>query len=195
MNNTQDEPNVEINTGEDPEAGVTDGEPIGGDLATQYLEALQRERASFINYKRRAEQERAGDAALVVAIRELGEPGDEPAWQREGARSMQHHREDHEQNRQRDVYRGTGCKARKTGCADCGGDHEANYRECENDSECEEQSGANRVSAGFPAIGEIGRCEWNQRKDTGSYDRQQSGSDSEPEERKTHAPDFTLSVS
>ena len=29
------------------------------DLAAQYLDALQRERASFINYRRRAEQERA----------------------------------------------------------------------------------------------------------------------------------------
>jgi molecular chaperone GrpE len=36
-----------------------DQEPETTDLAAQYLDALQRERASFINFRRRAEQERA----------------------------------------------------------------------------------------------------------------------------------------
>ena len=37
------------------------------DLAAEYLEALQRERASFINYKRRVEQERA-DTTQYAAV-------------------------------------------------------------------------------------------------------------------------------
>jgi molecular chaperone GrpE len=36
------------------------------DVAADYLDALQRERASFINYKRRVEQERS-DTALYAA--------------------------------------------------------------------------------------------------------------------------------
>lgn len=39
--------------------GAVTGEEQERDLAAEYLDALQRERASFINYKRRAEQERA----------------------------------------------------------------------------------------------------------------------------------------
>ena len=37
------------------------------DLAAQYLDALQRERASFINYRRRTEQERAEMAQYAAA--------------------------------------------------------------------------------------------------------------------------------
>lgn len=37
------------------------------DLATEYLEALQRERASFINYKRRTEQEKSETAQYAAA--------------------------------------------------------------------------------------------------------------------------------
>jgi len=41
--------------------------PAGRDLATEYLEALQRERASFINYRRRAEQEKTETAQYATA--------------------------------------------------------------------------------------------------------------------------------
>lgn len=37
------------------------------DLAAEYLDALQRERASFINYKRRTEQEKAETAQYAAA--------------------------------------------------------------------------------------------------------------------------------
>lgn len=54
----------DVNTGEEMEQ-----EPLASerDLAAEYLEALQRERASFINYKRRTEQERSDTATYAAA--------------------------------------------------------------------------------------------------------------------------------
>jgi molecular chaperone GrpE len=53
------EENVELNVGEDSGAVVTEEtQAQPGDLSAQYLDALQRERASFINYRRRVDQER-----------------------------------------------------------------------------------------------------------------------------------------
>lgn len=54
-------------------AGEANGEVANGeetqapDLAAQYLDALQRERASFINYRRRAEQERTETIQYAAA--------------------------------------------------------------------------------------------------------------------------------
>ena len=44
-----------------------DDAPATRDLAAEYLEALQRERASFINFRRRAEQERAETVQYATA--------------------------------------------------------------------------------------------------------------------------------
>src|SRR6476660_10327550 len=41
--------------------------PKSEDLAAQYLDALQRERASFINYRRRTEQERSEMAQYAAS--------------------------------------------------------------------------------------------------------------------------------
>jgi molecular chaperone GrpE len=49
-------------TGEPGEAGEA-----ARDLAAEYLEALQRERASFINFRRRAEQEKAETVQYATA--------------------------------------------------------------------------------------------------------------------------------
>lgn len=50
---------IEKNGGSEPTLSAEQPEEaMQGDLAAQYLEALQRERATFINYRRRAEQER-----------------------------------------------------------------------------------------------------------------------------------------
>jgi molecular chaperone GrpE len=56
----------ETSAGNGAESAIPDGvvseQSAGGaqrDLAAEYLDALQRERASFINYKRRTEQEKA----------------------------------------------------------------------------------------------------------------------------------------
>jgi molecular chaperone GrpE len=46
-------------TEETPGNGTAADEGQGRDLAAEYLEALQRERANFINFRRRSEQERA----------------------------------------------------------------------------------------------------------------------------------------
>ncbi|MBF6613651.1 MAG: nucleotide exchange factor GrpE [Chloroflexi bacterium] len=67
MNDTKDmdekEGGIEDENSNGNEKGEQDQvtEPTGQkrDVAAEYLDALQRERASFINYKRRAEQERA----------------------------------------------------------------------------------------------------------------------------------------
>lgn len=53
------------------QAEASSGKVIDGeerrDLAAEYLDALQRERASFINYKRRSEQERAETVQFAAA--------------------------------------------------------------------------------------------------------------------------------
>jgi molecular chaperone GrpE len=74
VNNRQTEPDI------NPEEGSlqNDGDqetveqaqgaaPARRDLAGEYLEALQRERASFINYRRRAEQEKTETAQYATA--------------------------------------------------------------------------------------------------------------------------------
>jgi len=54
-----------VESTDQPQEGTNEGAPTR-DIAADYLDALQRERASFINYKRRVEQERA-DTALYAA--------------------------------------------------------------------------------------------------------------------------------
>jgi molecular chaperone GrpE len=60
-----------VESGPEPVASVNGKEGAAAeqqpDLAAQYLDALQRERASFINYKRRVEQERAESAQYATA--------------------------------------------------------------------------------------------------------------------------------
>jgi molecular chaperone GrpE len=65
--NLDEAANVEdvVGNGEAAEADV--GTQETHDLATQYLDALQRERANFINYRRRTEQERAEHAQYAAA--------------------------------------------------------------------------------------------------------------------------------
>jgi molecular chaperone GrpE len=53
--------------GEGVNEAANGGEAQAPDLAAQYLDALQRERASFINYRRRAEQERAETIQYAAA--------------------------------------------------------------------------------------------------------------------------------
>ncbi|HKP51661.1 MAG TPA: nucleotide exchange factor GrpE [Chloroflexia bacterium] len=57
----EEEVEVEENSNDGVEADSQDDAPVEQkrDLAAEYLDALQRERASFINYRRRVEQERA----------------------------------------------------------------------------------------------------------------------------------------
>jgi molecular chaperone GrpE len=57
----------------DAQASQTPQGQQGRDLAAEYLEALQRERASFINYRRRTDQERAEtyQYATVALIKKL----------------------------------------------------------------------------------------------------------------------------
>src|SRR5947209_6864863 len=54
-------------TGEAANEAANGGETQASDLAAQYLDALQRERASFINYRRRSEQERAETIQFAAA--------------------------------------------------------------------------------------------------------------------------------
>ena len=54
----EEEPGIEDIEGTEAEAGAESDGNVQPNEAAQYLEALQRERASFINYKRRMEQER-----------------------------------------------------------------------------------------------------------------------------------------
>ncbi len=64
----KDDMEQELNTnGEDIEQEQPEEETPGRDLAAEYLEALQRERASFINFKRRTEQERSDTAQYAAA--------------------------------------------------------------------------------------------------------------------------------
>ena len=74
--------NPEMEEGVEVEASNGDGVEVAGevqqdeqekDLAAQYLDALQRERASFINYRRRVEQERneTYQYATVTLIKKL----------------------------------------------------------------------------------------------------------------------------
>jgi molecular chaperone GrpE len=73
VNNRQTEPDInpeeELLQPEEAqdEAGAQAAAPAGRDLASEYLEALQRERASFINYRRRAEQEKTETAQYATA--------------------------------------------------------------------------------------------------------------------------------
>jgi molecular chaperone GrpE len=74
VNNRQTEPDInpeeeslqndgDQDTAEQAQAAA----PAERDLASEYLEALQRERASFINYRRRAEQEKTEIAQYATA--------------------------------------------------------------------------------------------------------------------------------
>lgn len=75
MNYRQTEP--DINPDEEPLQADIAGEqdqtaqaqpaPGGRDLASEYLDALQRERASFINFRRRVEQEKTETAQYATA--------------------------------------------------------------------------------------------------------------------------------
>ncbi|HET9496364.1 MAG TPA: nucleotide exchange factor GrpE [Chloroflexia bacterium] len=73
MNNRQTEPDInpeeELLQPEEAqdEVGEQATAPAGRDLASEYLEALQRERASFINFRRRAEQEKLETAQYATA--------------------------------------------------------------------------------------------------------------------------------
>jgi molecular chaperone GrpE len=71
--NVEDFDAVESGNGNGQVSGVAD-EAVGDgeqaqpvDLAAQYLDALQRERASFINYRRRTDQERAEMAQYAAS--------------------------------------------------------------------------------------------------------------------------------
>ena len=70
-NNTEPEMNMEetapTETTNGLETEATDEAAPQRDLAAEYLDALQRERASFINYRRRMDQERAEQAQYATA--------------------------------------------------------------------------------------------------------------------------------
>ncbi|MGA7729742.1 MAG: nucleotide exchange factor GrpE [Chloroflexia bacterium] len=66
--NTEQEANTEeVTNGVEPDQDQSEQEAPARDLAAEYLEALQRERASFINYKRRVEQEKADTAQYAAS--------------------------------------------------------------------------------------------------------------------------------
>ncbi len=69
MSNQNEAANVEdmVGDGNGQADSVDGGDAQANDLAAQYLDALQRERASFINYKRRAEQERVETIQYAAA--------------------------------------------------------------------------------------------------------------------------------
>ena len=74
MNNRQTEPDInpeeealQPEEEQDLAEQAQGAAPAGRDLAGEYLEALQRERASFINFRRRAEQEKAETAQYATA--------------------------------------------------------------------------------------------------------------------------------
>src|ERR1044072_3042051 len=56
----------QVGDGPEAEAGGQEMQPAS-DLAAEYLDALQRERASFINFRRRAEQEKAETVQYATA--------------------------------------------------------------------------------------------------------------------------------
>lgn len=61
--------NSDLTTEEEVAENIGNGQAPEGeqDLAARYLDALQRERASFVNYKRRVEQERAETMQFATA--------------------------------------------------------------------------------------------------------------------------------
>ena len=74
MNNRQTEPHIypedeplQPEEAQEPAEQAQAAPPAGRDLASEYLDALQRERANFINYRRRADQEKAETAQYATA--------------------------------------------------------------------------------------------------------------------------------